>query len=172
MKEGEVETMYTADLKTIKNYGARLVKQMIWCNLLFPHTLWQAEIRSSAFTIGLYFTSFYQRKLEESWSNYCRSNWQSLGQVLLDSEASSNHKLLSSQERKFSHHSPHAHPKRTRWHHRKWPIKELFKSAYRHYVCQTLILPLFCPPSLFNLWHQTAETAGLKISMCKSWFQL
>lgn len=29
MTEGEVEAMYTADLKTIKNYGARPVKQII-----------------------------------------------------------------------------------------------------------------------------------------------
>lgn len=36
MKEGEVETVATADLETIKNYGARPIKQIILMQPAFP----------------------------------------------------------------------------------------------------------------------------------------
>lgn len=64
MKEEEVETVATADLETIKNYGARPIKQIILMQPAFPTHAVASQDSPFAFTTQWVFYKLLPAKAE------------------------------------------------------------------------------------------------------------
>lgn len=115
---------------------------------------------------------------------FTRQSWRNLGAIITDLTASlwSKFYLLQKphQIRSYSPHRRESSLVTLQTHIPKEPVVTTesdpgknYSNQLRDIMSDKLLFCLFSVlPSPLSSWHQTAETAGLKINMCKSWFQL